>query len=267
MINKDLEIKLRIDNDKLDDINQKMKSIIGKEIENNIDRMYSIPKELFSDDKKVSDVIRYKIKVKNGTIISRTLIEESIDAKMDIDRKYKRYDKYKKYSKPEIFRKYTRYIESKTYKRIVIIIESPHKYEYSFDYKPIGPAQGKTGIMIEKNIDKILELFDITDGKYILIISNPVQFQASLGSFYDGDLNDSIRTNLWIKLYEIYKANFELRLKIYKPDYILNATTAERKDKVNEAIENLVSQVDHKIQKKESYHPCVWKNGEITMKK
>ncbi|WGX76922.1 hypothetical protein QJS64_07845 [Paraclostridium bifermentans] len=205
MIKNDLEIKLSIKNDKLKDINQKMKSIIGKEIKSNTGGKYSIPKELFSDDKKVSDVIRYKIEVKNETkTISRILIEECIDSNVDLDKKYKGY------------------------KRIVIIVESPHKYEYSFDYKPIGPAQGKTGIMIEKNIDKILELFDITDGEYILIISNPIQFQASLGSFYAWGLHDSIRNNLWTKLYEIYKTDFELRLKIYKPDYILNATTDGR---------------------------------------
>lgn len=235
MINNDLEINLSIKNDNLKDINQKMKSIIGKEIKSNTGGKYSIPKELFSDDKKVSDVIRYKIEVNKGTIIRKTLIEESIYSKMNIDRKYKGY------------------------KRIVIIIESPHKDEYSFDYKPIGPAQGKTGIMIEKNIDKILELFNITYGKYILIISNPVQFQASLGSFYSGGLHDSIRNNLWTKLHEIYKTDFESRLNRYKPDYILNATTDGRQKRIDKLIKNLIAE------KKNSKHPSCWDYGKINM--
>lgn len=249
MINNDLEIKLSIEDYEIEDINLKMKSIIGKDIKIKPGGMYSIPKELFNDDKKVSDVIRYKIEVNKGTIISKTLIEESIDSKINIDRKYKKYRKYKMY------RKY------KKYKRIVIIIESPHKYEYSFDYKPIGPAQGKTGIMIEKNIDKILELFGIEDGKYILIISNPVQFQASLGSFYPWGLHDSIRNNLWTKLYEIYKTDFESRLKRYKPDYILNATTDGRQKRIDELIENLIAE------KKNSKHPSCWDYGKINMYK
>lgn len=238
MINKDLEIKLSIEDYELDDVNLKMKSIIGKDIKIKPDGMYSIPKELFSDDKKVSDVIRYKIEVKNETkTISRILIEECIDSNVDLDKKYKGY------------------------KRIVIIVESPHKYEYSFDYKPIGPAQGKTGIMIEKNIDKILELFGTKDEKYILIISNPVQFQASLGSFYPWGLHDSIRNNLWTKLYEIYKTDFESRLKRYKPDYILNATTDGRQKRIDELIENLIAE------KKNSKHPSCWDYGKINMYK
>lgn len=243
MMTRNLKLKLNIKDDELKAINKKIKPIISKKITKRECGIYCIPKELFSEDKKVSDEIRYEIEVKNKNV-STKLIKKSIDPKIGTDVKYK------------------------DYKRIVIIIESPHRDEYDDDFKPIGPAQGKTGDMIKSNIENIIKLFNITDGKYILIISNPVQFQASLGSFYDNGLHKSIRNNVWSALYKICKEDFIKRLEIYEPDYILNATTAGRKYRVNKAIKTVKSIGNKKNQElKESYHPSFWNNGEITMKK
>lgn len=248
MITRNLKVKLSIKGNEFREINKKMKSVIGKEIKDRNNGKYSIPKELFRCDKKVYDEIRYKIEIENG-IVRKKKIEKYISSKVDIDDDYK------------------------SYKRIVVIIESPHKDEYDDNFNPKGPAQGKTGDMIEKNIDQILELFkgedeNVENSKYILIISNPVQFQASLGSFYDNGLHKSIRNNIWSELYKIYKDDFVKRLEEYEPNYILNATTFGRKYRINKAIRIVKSSENSKIQKvKESYHPAAWNDGEITMKK
>ena len=240
MIEDSLKVKLTIKDNKLEEINQRMNYIMGLDIKKNENKEYLIPKELFADDKRVNDVIRYIIDIKDNKISIKT-IEKSIKSKNDIDAEY-----------------------YKNHKKIVIIIESPHRYEYTFDYKPIGPAQGKTGIMIEKNIHNILKKYEIKEGKYIVIISNPVQFQASLGTFYSGEINKSIRNRIWLQLYNIYENDFISRLKEYDPNYILNATTSDKTNKIKSTLkgdENLKN-----ITLESSYHPSYWTNGKIKFK-
>ncbi|MBS6024322.1 MAG: hypothetical protein KIB00_09570 [Paeniclostridium sordellii] len=229
MIRKDLEIKLSIGYNEKERINAKMKSIMGIDIKRSKTGSYIIPKELFDSSKKVNDVIRYEIKFnnKNKTI---NLVEENTDL---LDSKYSEY------------------------KKLAIITESPHKNEYSFNYEPIGPAQAKTGIMIEKYMDVLLSEFDISDGKLIIIISNPVQFQASLGTFYYGKIISSIRDNLWTALYD--EKEFLSRLSTYKPNYILNASTYGRIHRINKAISSYKNNYNN-VMLKQSNHPSDWES-------
>lgn len=68
--------------------------------------------------------------------------------------------------------------------RIVLLLESPHRYEFTSERKglsPKGPAYGKTGSNIRKFLKNIIPL-DFGDiDSHELILVNAVQFQCSLG--------------------------------------------------------------------------------------
>ena len=110
-------------------------------------------------------------------------------------------------------------------KRIIIILESPHKDEYIIkENKCIGyPAMGQTGISIKKYLQNIInnKLIDELDSQYEydIILMNSIQYQTSLGE-NPKLFRDRIWTTLWIK-YEL-RSNFIERLKEYKPDIIFN---------------------------------------------
>lgn len=68
--------------------------------------------------------------------------------------------------------------------RIVLVLESPHRYEFTSERKglqPKGPAFGKTGSRVRKSLKcKIpVDLGDVDSHELILV--NAVQFQCSLG--------------------------------------------------------------------------------------
>ena len=80
---------------------------------------------------------------------------------------------------------------------IILLLESPHKYEYNYTngvLTPIGPAQGdsisEAGGANDNYICNVLEKIDLKSGEYYLVISNPIQFQTSLYSFHKKSLSD-----------------------------------------------------------------------------
>lgn len=227
---KDVVVELSITDDELKNINTRMKRIMKVEIEKS-NNMYIIPKELFTNDKKVDDEIRYVIDIEDGKL--------SIEHKAKIIKNDEILNEYKEYEK------------------IIIITESPHRDEFTFDYKPIGVAQGKTGYGIEQKIEDLICDLNITGGKYILIISNPVQFQASLGSFYFGRIKDSIRNNLWAKLYN--KNEYLKRLQYYKAEYIINATTSGRRNRIKKVVDKY-KEVNADVVIMNAQHPSKWVN-------
>lgn len=97
---------------------------------------------------------------------------------------------------------------------IVIVLESPHIDEYDPDTKkPIGPAYGKTGDLINKHLIGILNseprIRTLKNGSYDLILVNAIQHQCSLGEntrFY----RDAMFFYYWEK--EKYRTDFKERL-------------------------------------------------------
>lgn len=226
----------------INEINERMKLLIGKEIKINANQ-YTIPKEVFIE-KQIYDEIRYSLKVdSNGKIKELKYIGESI--------------------KDEILLK-----SYNSYKKILIIVESPHRDEFTFNYEPIGPAQGETGYGIESKIDEIIDKFRITSGNYIVIISNPVQYQSSLGSFYSSGLCAKIRDNLWSKLYK--KVDYLNRLNNLGGEYIINATTKGRRIRIDKVLKEYKKNHEKKNDEnkiipiiKTSNHPSNWKKNGI----
>ncbi|HOO74201.1 MAG: hypothetical protein H7A31_04775 [Thermotogae bacterium] len=137
-------------------------------------------------------------------------------------------------------------IEGK-YKSVVLILESPHKDEYTGysmqenSFCPIAPANGKTGFAIEKykNSSKnaeyyslrelIMNFTDIKKEKYAVILCNPVQYQTSLGSF-TGKFYRDLRDDMWKSMYPYFEKDFIKRIKSYNPELIINACTGKNKE-------------------------------------
>lgn len=134
----------------------------------------------------------------------------------------------------------------KTSKSIVIILESPHQYEYNDDFEPIAPAQGKTGNMIKKYLDTLIYylmskgMVDLKDDEYRVIICNPVPYQTSLYHIHDialgnkkhGEEIKKIRDDVWTKLFNKMQNDFTSDINSYNPILLINACTKGYRDKV-----------------------------------
>lgn len=121
-------------------------------------------------------------------------------------------------------------IEPNTNKKIIFILESPHKNEFK-DNKPLGPAQGTTGKNIKNFLGDVLTeigtKLSINWGNgdvYDLILMNAIQSQCSLG-FETKYFRDLMFVGLWFKG---KKQNFKTelnRLNIRSDDIVINACT------------------------------------------
>ena len=150
-------------------------------------------------------------------------------------------------------------------KTIVIVLESPHEDEYLRNAgQPIAPAQGVTGRNLRRHLYKVLRSCcslhcSLRAGTSRLILSNPVQFQASLVSVIDsGKQWHKIRNAVWRKLWN-YRYDttpqdcggqtasgsfpirdcFKNRLARYSPNYIINACTSSFSTNVSDFLKSL----------------------------
>ena len=155
---------------------------------------------------------------------------------------------------------------------IALILESPHKYEFKLEaevYVPKFPAQGQTGERIEKRIAEVvcknfIEKLD-TSKKYQLILINPVQYQASCYNQLKNltnyeEIRRKLTNNVFRKLFA--KNGFNQRhefiqiLKVYTPDFIINACTFSLKPVVETAIKESGTFKDDCYVKEK--HPSMW---------
>ncbi|MGL5935582.1 MAG: hypothetical protein ACRCZI_08155 [Cetobacterium sp.] len=167
---------------------------------------------------------------------------------------------------------------------IIILLESPHKNEYEYEYKcdysnkkvvkitPRGSAQGHTGRKISRNIDKIkelsrkiLKLENIDCNFYIL---NPVPYQTSLHAIIrskkiDTDLRDEVFTEIFNNNFKNCKTEFFKELKAKDPKLILNCCTKKLKGIVEKAIDEQILNCKLKNKKvkifSNLYHPSARK--------
>ncbi|MFR5642725.1 MAG: hypothetical protein ACLTK7_06130 [Clostridium paraputrificum] len=164
----------------------------------------------------------------------------------------------------------------KTSKSIVIILESPHQYEYNEDFEPIAPAQGATGKGIEFYIEFIIyhlikrENIILDDDEYNVIICNPVQYQSSLYHLHNNSIEGkykTLRNRVWKKLFDDEtKKDFINRVKSYNPKLIINACTYELKNYVQKELDKEFSQSSD-VEMIKSYHPSSWGCLGIEVKK
>ena len=126
-------------------------------------------------------------------------------------------------------RKNIDYYNSDTNNKIILIMESPHKDEFTQNI-PNGPAFGKTGKNIASYFESVLnkEFFNVnislSNGTYDLYLINAIQFQCSLGlpTEYFRDL---IFTGLWFNGGEENFKNRLEKIKLNNNDIVINSCT------------------------------------------
>lgn len=115
-------------------------------------------------------------------------------------------------------------IKNKVNDRIVIILESPHKDEYS--KKITAPAMGTTGENINKYLLDILNKKignpQIDKKEYDVILMNAIQYQTSLGID-----TEYFRDRVWLTLWNKgdLRKEFIKRLEGYNADIVFNFCT------------------------------------------
>ena len=131
------------------------------------------------------------------------------------------------------------------YHTILIVLESPHIYEYNNSYGIIAPAMGKTGKYLQSNFEALL-CPHIENGRYRVILMNSIPYQCSLGvnpKYY--------RDAMWLKIWYDCggRQDFESKLqKTQNAEYIFNLCTK------GEHYEDIKNEANKKTQKiKESY--------------
>lgn len=134
------------------------------------------------------------------------------------------------------------------YRKIALIVESPHKNEFDNNFNPLVPLNGISGKKFDlRIIDKMNEWFSNIslepETLFEIKIINPVQYQTSLFHLLNNKIpyhkvcnckkygmNRYLRNKLWRRLFEETitkcKADFIHRVISYSPDYIVNCCTS-----------------------------------------
>ncbi|MFA7075960.1 MAG: hypothetical protein WC152_04735 [Candidatus Izemoplasmatales bacterium] len=121
-----------------------------------------------------------------------------------------------------------RFTSSNIYHRnnILVILESPHRFEYDASKKPIALIMGKTGWQFFDQFSKALSQskMHINSGQYNVILANAVQYQTSCGL---NPLNRELRDLNWLDIYYNYQGEKDLKQRIFaiKPRYTINCCT------------------------------------------
>lgn len=126
----------------------------------------------------------------------------------------------------------------KNKKKIIIILESPHREELA---SQMYPAKGRTGKNIKNFLQAYLQLnqWSNLDQKELdIIVMNRIPYQTSLGDYYKGKLDKYIRSTIFLAIWKkkSIKKDFCDRLSKYAndDDLIINACTKLFTEKNNE---------------------------------
>ena len=157
---------------------------------------------------------------------------------------------------------YLAYPHNEHYQKLALILESPHKDEYSDGYIPLRPANGRTGSNINKKLSNRSFAYKLdTRFDYQVLIMNPIQIQCSCYHQFTNKGIPCTASNtrkVFRFLFNAKKCNlradFILRLKKYNPNFVLNCSTSSLKPIIETAIQNALS---HKSNAQD-IHPSVW---------
>lgn len=154
---------------------------------------------------------------------------------------------------------------NKKLKKLVLILESPHKDEYSSNYQPLRPANGQTGKKINTRITSRQFIQSLTsDFDYQVFLMNPIQFQCSCSHHFEQysiptppKVTKQVFKELFDKLNGNLREDFMSRLQNYNPDFVLNACTYGLRDKiVKDAIDEALK--NRTFAYKNDTHPSTW---------
>ncbi len=151
---------------------------------------------------------------------------------------------------------------------LLVILESPHRYEYDDQNKPIGLIMGKSGDNFFSLFASTLEKSDIklVNRTYNVILANAVQYQTSCGL---NPLNRTIRDANWHDIFDRYGGKEDLKKRIFaiKPRFTINLCTGGRHpDGIREKINQTLMSFGLKKGKHftDGNHPAAWSyHGDI----
>lgn len=227
-----------------------------------------VVKDFFGESNRVPDVIRYRICDDRSIIpISCCVAEDRTCVPHDV--RYRICDTMRHCNHPERANchcdiygpELEQLLGQLPGRNIVLLLESPHKDEYEYNDDRIGrrkaPASGSSGRNINRYLHNVLS--HINEDSIVphshVIISNPVQFQASLHAIHRLSIKGwrkTLRDNVWRTLWDepMIKQGFRHRLLTYRPSLIINACTASLKCLVSGELPNLP--------RCEVGHPAYW---------
>lgn len=149
-------------------------------------------------------------------------------------------------------------------RRLILVLESPHKDEFDENKKSLGPAQRGTATGIIHNLESIIR--PVCDGFFEreLILVNAIQFQCSQGLNLrgkGGKLNGEMKERVVERLLECrsFIDDFTVRLKnVYRcecGDFVVNVVgiNSLTSCKVGRLIQNVTGQCSCGIG-----HPSAW---------
>ncbi|MGD9605836.1 MAG: hypothetical protein AB7V00_06815 [Bacilli bacterium] len=120
------------------------------------------------------------------------------------------------------FRSQKRYHEN----NLLVVLESPHRFEYDASGQPIALMMGKTGQLFFDNFVFNLSnsTMKINDGTYNVIVCNAIQYQTSCGL---NPIDRNLRDQNWLEIYNEHggKLDFKNRVFSIKPKYTINLCT------------------------------------------
>lgn len=155
--------------------------------------------------------------------------------------------------------------QKKDLNKLALVLESPHVDEYSSHFVPLRPANGKTGIKLNKKITDrpfINNLNQNTD--YEVYLMNPIQYQCSCHyhltnngykTLISSDLTKKVFRALFNEKKGNLKQDFVNRLKTYSPDVIVNSCTSSLKTSV---IKTTIQKAFAIPNYYEDIHPSMW---------
>lgn len=142
---------------------------------------------------------------------------------------------------------------NKKLKKLALILESPHKDEYDNNFKPVRPANGRTGNNICTKIYNRNFTFSLNcQNDYEVFLINPVQLQCSCyhqfarsGVVLTDEEQSKNTAKVFRRLYSAKGGNlrrcFMCRLRSYQPDVAVICTTSSVKSIVHTAIKSCMN--------------------------
>ena len=136
-------------------------------------------------------------------------------------------------------------------KCVILVLESPHKYEYVKDesgrWIAKGPARGCTGCRIRWYLHGILknQIFSTRDyAQWTLVLVNAVRFQCSLGRDISDD-DGRLKNKILLRCLEesIFKDDFGNKIQDVMRDrecLVINACTSVARDKVGKILQRVI---------------------------
>lgn len=147
-------------------------------------------------------------------------------------------------------------------KKLALILESPHKDEYSDSYVPLRPANGKTGNNINQKLSNRAFVRKLDkESDYQVLIMNPIQVQCScyhqlraVGRKSTPQTTNTVFRILFNKKNGNLRDGFKQRIVQYNPDFVLNCSTYG----VKAVIETSIYEALNRHSGSKDVHPSVW---------